>query len=341
MRVVVIRHGEKRELHGKDEKDWPLSEDGTLRVRELAGTLSRVDLLPRVYLTSRWEHARQTAEILAAGRGPELRSRVVGVDALTPGTEEEKFSVAGLIEQAANQGIHLLEEGGVMALVGHEPRLSLLISQMGSRRIRPLDRLEAVVVQAGALTDLLRGRGTIECRIPVRDYQEEQLRPKIRSKMTVATFLAGFTFNALIGLLRDKDFPSIELRSFDLQSFFTLLPAVAVIFLTAALALFIASLYMLDSLTMPEGFWAGQPRPSFRRAWPQSFRENLNKHGPLYAYMKRTWECVFTPAVFLALVGFGAILVRTELTAVILSCLLIIAGAFLYYGIARPRLGTD
>lgn len=340
MRVVVIRHGEKGELPGKDEKDWPLSEDGTVRVGGVVETLLRVDLLPRIYLTSRWEHARQTAEILAAGRASELPFRVVGVDVLTPKTEEEKFSVSGLLEEATNQGVDL-EESEIVALVGHEPRLSMLITRMTGKRIRPLDRLEAVVIKGEGLGDLMRGKGTLECRIPVRDYQEEELRPKIRSKMTVATFLAGFTFNALIGILRDKDFPLMELKALDMQSLFAVLPAAAAIFLTGALALFIASVYMLDSMTMPEGFWVGQPRPSFRRAWPQSFRDNRNKHGPLYAYMKRTWEYVFTPAVFLALVGFGAILIRTKLTAVIISCLLIVAGAFLYYGIARPRLGTD
>lgn len=340
VRVVFIRHGDKQRLEQTDERDWPLSENGTVRVRGVAETLSRVDLLPHIYLTSRWEHARQTAEILATERGPEHLSRVVRVGALTPKTEEEKFSITGLLEEASNEGIDL-EESQIVALVGHEPRLSMLITQMTAKRVRPLDRLEAVVIKGEGLGDLMRGKGTVECRIPVRDYQEEQLGPKIRSKMTVATFLAGFTFNALIGILRDKDFPLMELKAFDMQSLFAVLPAVAAIFLTAALALFIASVYMLDSMTMPEGFWIGQPRPSFRMAWPQSFRENLNKNGPLYAYMKRTWECVFTPAVLLALVGFGAILVRTKLTAVIISCFIIVAGAFVYYGMARPKLGTD
>ena len=340
VRVVLIRHGDKKRLEQKDEMFWPLTAEAENRTRELAETLSAVQLLPVAYITSEWEHARQTAEILAAKSSAGRSPRLAAVTALTPKTAEERFTITSLIDEAVTQGI-ALDQNDVFGLVGHEPRLSLLITQMTSRRIRPLDRLEAVVVQAGTLTDLLRGRGTIECRIPVRDSQEEQLRPKIRSKMTVATFLAGFTFNALIGLLRDRDLPSASLAADSWESVLTLLPPVAIISLTAALALFIASVYMLDSLTMPEGFWIGQPRPSFRTAWPQSFRDNVKKHGPFYANMKRTWEYVFTPGVFFALIGFGAILVRTKLTFVIVPCLAIIACAFVYYSFARPKLGTD
>src|SRR5690348_14472188 len=48
---------------------------------------------------------------------------------------------------------------------------------------------------------LLGQRTKIECRTPITDYQEGELRSKVQSKMTVSTFLAGFVFTVLANLL--------------------------------------------------------------------------------------------------------------------------------------------
>ncbi|NIT58116.1 MAG: hypothetical protein GWN00_18370, partial [Aliifodinibius sp.] len=94
------------------------------------------------------------------------------------------------------------------------------------------------------------GNARIEFRIPVNDFQEDKLRSKIQSKMSVSTFLAGFTFAALIGLLTKT------------SGDFTILQMVSAIGLTFSLALFIAAIYMYDRLSMPEGFWVYDDRPT-------------------------------------------------------------------------------
>jgi hypothetical protein len=55
-----------------------------------------------------------------------------------------------------------------------------------------------VAVYANSWTDLLAGTGRLKFRLPVADYQEEALRSKTQSKMTIATILAGFAGAALI-----------------------------------------------------------------------------------------------------------------------------------------------
>ena len=49
-------------------------------------------------------------------------------------------------------------------------------------------------VRGDSFEALLKGCGKIDLRFPVVDHQEAELRPKVQSKMTVATFLAGFVF---------------------------------------------------------------------------------------------------------------------------------------------------
>ena len=65
---------------------------------------------------------------------------------------------------------------------------------------------EAVMVEVGELSDIGRKDGTRSLRfsgsVPEPDMDKEAtLQPKIESKMQVSTFLAGFTFTALITAL--------------------------------------------------------------------------------------------------------------------------------------------
>jgi hypothetical protein len=206
-----------------------------------------------------------------------------------------------------------------------------LLTCLTSKRPRPFNRAEAVCVTAHSLSDLLGGQGQIAFRIPVVDYQEDKLRDKIHSKMSVSTFLAGFTFTALIELLKEPQ----QLNRYRMA---------AAICLTWALALFVAAVYMYDRLGMPEGFWAYGDRPKLQRMLQRSrsskFEKDLRNHGPLYAYMVWTWKRVFTPAVAIALFGFIMILLSTW-GIVIWGGLIALTVVILYYFIARPLLGTD
>src|SRR5204862_4300420 len=77
---------------------------------------------------------------------------------------------------------------------------------------------------------------------------EEFLRPKVQTKMTVATLLAGFTFTALIELLLGQNLSAYRIS--------------ASVLLVVALSLFIACVYIYDRLSMPEGLWVYGARPA-------------------------------------------------------------------------------
>lgn len=202
-----------------------------------------------------------------------------------------------------------------------------------------------------------------------QDWEETQvqLREKIGSKMTVATFLAGFTFAALLELLRDSE----QLSSVAIQ--------IAVITLTLALALFVAAVYMYDRLNMPRKFWTYQdPSPrsvasssGVNNPAPQAAtdskdapapdskteegnrvkliieklhfkvhdEEGMKVEGALYTYMIAVWTWVFTPAVIAALVGFSAILYSTHNKTIFRSGMIVIIVVMIYYVVLRPILG--
>ena len=196
---------------------------------------------------------------------------------------------------------------------------------------------------------------------------ESQLRDKIASKMTVATLLAGFTFAALLELLKDAE----HLSSVSIE--------ISVISLTLALALFIAAVYMYDRLNMPRKFWKYQnpakPRPSTGNNNPVSqvgsdskeaasskskadkgnrlkliierlhFKVHDDKamsnldEGVLYTYMIAVWTWVFTPAVIAALAGFSALLYSTHNEIIFRSGITVVIVVMIYYVVLRPILG--
>jgi hypothetical protein len=168
---------------------------------------------------------------------------------------------------------------------------------------------------------------------------DSQLRQKIASKMTVATFLAGFTFAALLELLKDRS---------HFESARTIIPIrVAVVSLTLALGLFISAVYMYDRLSMPREFWSYQPRPGSNGK--KTFLEKLHfkvhpesamlKDGALYTYMIGVWQWVFTPAVISAFVGFSAILYSIDDRPTFWAGIGVIFAVFIYYIVLRPILG--
>jgi hypothetical protein len=102
-----------------------------------------------------------------------------------------------LLDDLERQGRGLRSDD-VVALIGHEPRLSQLFVQLTSRRGRPLSRGEVIALSAPSVAHFRIGRGTLEFRLPNRDDQEQGLAGKIGSMMTVSALLAGFTFTALL-----------------------------------------------------------------------------------------------------------------------------------------------
>lgn len=223
--------------------------------------------------------------------------------------------------------------------------------------------------RSGRGEDLLKAHGKIDFRFPVVDHQEAELRPKIQSKMTVASFLAGFVSAALVSTLFVDEFTARR--------------QVAAVLLTLALALFVITVYVYDELSMPEGFWLSGRRSALRRrlegrqerhsdlrwnavangreadapeldevrwiedeaAWRHARADEdaaqVEHDGPLYTWMVGTWRWAFTPALLFALVGFWLITFDAGSAATAIGSVLAIAIAVLWLTLRRPPLGTD
>lgn len=324
MRIILIRHGTRARGPGISDDNAPLTEQGRGEAICLELALTGLGVNPEAYLTSAKAHARQTAEILAGQGAGTPAPPVVSLEALTqirpPGNIEE------IDAEARRLGVQM-DTLGEVVIVGHEPYLSQLTARLTGARSRPFARAELVCTVADSFRDFLQGEGQIAFRYPVADYQEEQLRPKIQSKLTVSTFLAGFTSTILFSLL------SSETSLSQLQAF-------AVVLMTISLGLFIAAVYCFDSLSMPEGFWAYDDRGKALR-FSKNFEETRHYHGELYAHMIWIWSWVFTPAVGCGLAGFVALLINMGNASLAIAGLTAIAITIGYYQLIRPRLGVD
>ncbi len=314
-------------------------------------------------VTSGLTHASETADALsslcATGTKP------VVLPALTPGGGPG--GIADVIEQALvarENGEQVgLEPDDCLLVVGHEGRLSDLFTELTGTRFGPLIHGGAVTVTAGTIQDLAAGRGHPDHRFPTVDHQEDALRAKVNSKMTVATLLAGFVFTALSALLlleHREGWPWHRV--------------LAMAALTVSFTMFVASVYIYDQLGTPSGFWTDADRP--RRLWRLLYEhredrvdrlwsrarqeapgndENVKrrladetpgihrptKDGPVYWLMVHTSRYLFTPAVALALAGFVFLLVGADdlwILTLGVAGLLAAAG---YAAFHRPDLGAD
>ncbi len=167
MDIILIRHGEREHsLPSQNEKDEPLTQEGKHKVDCLKDLLARQKLSPDIFFTSKWEHAKQTAERLSDGRP------VYPIDALTPtphrSTNITKANICdALIAEAKQVGVDLSAlsqqtKAPIVAIVGHVPRLNYILECLTSSTTEPsLNRAEAIRVSA----DLLHGKGKIQGRI--------------------------------------------------------------------------------------------------------------------------------------------------------------------------------
>jgi phosphohistidine phosphatase SixA len=164
MQIVFIRHGEKLPLAGHPDEEWPLSAGARDATGTLRGRLQREGIHADAYLTSRFCHAVETATIL---RGPADDVPVVIVEGLTPHTDEARFSLSAIAEDAVAGGVDVPHVTTV-ALVGHEDRLSNLARQLTADPVERLEKLEVLVLKAESLQAALAGRATVDTRFSVR-----------------------------------------------------------------------------------------------------------------------------------------------------------------------------
>jgi phosphohistidine phosphatase SixA len=343
---VLVRHG-SRHQH-VTEADSGLTDHGYHQIQALAHALRLRQSEVDCYLSSRSRPAQETTQVLQKTLGGHSVPVHV-LSCLTP--DAGPGDVATLIEEARS-AVPDLDRRRCVVLVGHEGRLSDLVTELTGRRIRPVGHGEAVCVRGGCPTDLVAGRADVHFRYPTFDHQEESLQSKVQSKMTVSTLLAGFVFTALSGLLL------LSPGQWRVEQ------VIAVIALASSLALFVASVYIYDQLGMPTGFWTDAKRPRlwariYRRAehrrearWhaiaavegPDAADEDVRpwlQDGPRYHLMIRTSRLLFIPGTWLALVGFLALLKGTGDLRILAGAFtgLVIAGGFALS--RRPDLGAD
>lgn len=335
--LVFIRHGE-RAYEEEDAMD-PLGSEQPPVVKALGEALEKIGVRPTKICSATFKHSMETAEHLqeSFGGGPVA----VQLELLTP---RGPLPVEELIDyiEASLKGEH-----GCFVLVGHDPRLRQLITAYTGERLVPLQYLDAVCVTAGSLRELRVGKASVAWRYPVRNNCGPELRQKISSKMTVATFLAGFTFTAVFGLLdspREPLSPPLPPIPWCLpEAWIPFLSTAAFWVLTASVGLFVAAVYVYDQLGMPEGLWDSAGKESWWVVWfegTKTFKDGLEKNGYVYAYMVGAWSMLFTPAVVLAAIGFGLVVTISSLSLAA-GYVLILVGAGSYYLITKPKIGVD
>jgi phosphohistidine phosphatase SixA len=129
IKIILVRHGEKTGL--SSDKADPLSAAGEAQVRELYRRLQKATRRPTLFLTSRFRHAQQTAEILRCALN--RRAPLIRLDSLTPlpvrlaskAVNDERYVTAILDEvrklAAVRPGMKL-GDNSTIVMVLHEPR---------------------------------------------------------------------------------------------------------------------------------------------------------------------------------------------------------------------------
>ena len=336
--LIFVRHGKKAYQAANDAND-PLGREQQQAVTTLGAILQKIGVRPTHIYSGSFKHSLQTAEYLQRQLGGP--SGAAQLELLTP---QGPLLVDELIEHIRK---NLQGERGCFLLVAHEPRLRQLITAYTGQRLEPLQHLDSVCITADSPSDLRVGKAKVAWRYPVRNYLEADLRQKISSKMTVATFLAGFTFTALFGLFdsptKPLDYTRPPIPWCVPPTWIPVMDTVAFWLLTAAVGLFVAAVYVYDQLSMPQGLWDSAGKESWWVVWfkgTKTFRDGLKKNGYVYAYMVGTWSALFTPAVILAAIGLGLVVAIKSLSLAAGYALSLI-GVGSYYLITKPKTGVD
>jgi len=126
VKLLVVRHalaGDRKAWRskGKDDSARPLTGDGRRKMREVARGLAELVAAPGVLATSPLVRAKQTAALLAGAFHLEAAEEV---EALAPGEPPQ-----ALLEWLRARG-----RNDLVAVVGHEPHLGMLVSWLLSGR---------------------------------------------------------------------------------------------------------------------------------------------------------------------------------------------------------------
>lgn len=324
MRLILIRHASRD--HSINEVEAPLTEAGREKAIKTSTGLKEQKAWADVVLSSEQQPSKQTAGLIFPD------ASLVTTELLNPGRngDHPKWSALSAVLTRRHG------KSKAVAIVGHHPAIAnLLRSVTGRKNIRRIGFGEAIVV-IGFEKDIVAKRGRVKSVVGADDASE-LLRNKIELKMTVCTFLAGFTIPVLVELLKD---PPTELLR--------ILSAVA---FACSLALLVAAIFIFDLLLMPNNFWGPINENMKPKRSRRQFSLDYLLNGALYAYMVRTWKWFFGGA--LMSVFFGVLLLvvngftekkldRPRATIFLLVGIIIaVVAAAVLHRILRPRLGIE
>ena len=317
--VILVRHAERTHLN--PDREDPLTAKGRDAAERLGDHCKRFGISPNLIISSGFAHARETAELIGSKVSPS--APVIAARSLEPHGDD--LSIEAIIHETKSQG-QAFPEQAIVLIVGHEPRLTQLATMMSTKRFPPLDRLEPLCIEADNLSALRLGQGNFRWQFNSREApnhprpsgpSSDALKEKLVGKTTVAALLAGFTFTALLELVKDPE----RLQFMGHIDFNAIRYSLPIFFLTLSFVGFLAAVYIYDRLSMPEDFLESNPTKSI-------FLENLGKYAPIlvktylareerfgfvYAAMIHSWQWVFTPAVCFGLLGFLCIVARTSI----------------------------
>jgi hypothetical protein len=342
MKVIIVRH---------DVGPNKNREPGEPNIDELTKVMKNLELGNVVVFSSQSQDARQTREAL----GNIWSKNIIGLPELT-----DRPSPSDLVECILDD-IERKVPGKPGAdttwvLIGHHPRLSQFLARVTGTRQRPLGHLHAVCISAADPTHLRIGLGHIEWRYPTLDIEGDKLGPKLQSKIVVGALLAGFDFTALLELLKEREKTPVikgtSLLTSQISDYFEFwnwksdqwtiaFNSLSILCLSVALVLFIASVYIFDTLAMPEGFLAHIPqRPRITKPRGR-FYNNEIWLGFVYASMINTWRWVFTPAVILSALAVLLLVARLRSVWLLVFWFGLVVLAGFYYFRWTPRRMID
>lgn len=139
MKLLFVRHAKAMERDmflGADDLLRPLTEEGRKKARNGFGALARFYQKPMAILTSKAVRAIETAEILNDAFGGDVE--IIQTPLLNPGAS---------IEELKEIVIPKFDEERCLAIVGHEPDFSFIISQLISKDDVAIEVKKASVIE--------------------------------------------------------------------------------------------------------------------------------------------------------------------------------------------------
>jgi phosphohistidine phosphatase len=124
MNIFILRHGiaaERDEWDSRDDSLRPLTGEGEKQLRKISRAMKKMELEFDLILSSPYERAKTTAEIIADG----LKFK-------KPLKLSENLAVEGDPQELVHEINALKPQPTSLLLVGHEPYLSRLVSQLTS-----------------------------------------------------------------------------------------------------------------------------------------------------------------------------------------------------------------